>query len=71
MRTENIFMIGFNELKSGNPKFYYVGERGVVGIIEKPAYGDGDKWFYDVQFEDGTTERIFYPITIKFKTDQP
>ena len=70
MRTEAIFMIGFDDHASGNPKAYYVGERGVVSIIEKPAYGDGDKWFYDVVFEDGTTERIFYPTTIKFKTEQ-
>lgn len=70
MRTEDIFMIGFNELTSGNPKSYFIGKHGVVAIIEHPAYGEGDRWFYDVQFDDGTTERIFYPVTIKFKTDQ-
>lgn len=69
MRTENIVMITFNDPISGNPKSYHKGISGVIAIIEKPAYGDGDKWFYDVQFENGMTERIFYPLSISFKTE--
>ncbi len=36
-------MIGFNDVITGNPKSYYIGQLGVTAIIEKPAYGEGDK----------------------------
>jgi len=71
MRTENIFMIVFNNPISGNPQTYSVGLGGVEAIIEHPAMGEGDRWFYDVQFQSGITERIFYPLIVKFETKQP
>ena len=40
-------------------KNYRVGSDGVSAIVEHRAQGDGDKWFYDVHFEDGRVERIF------------
>jgi hypothetical protein len=40
-------------------KKYRVGSDGVSAIVEHRAQGDGDKWFYDVHFEDGRVERIF------------
>ena len=69
MRTEEIYAIGFMDIQSGNPKELRVGQtRGVLSITEKPAYGEGDKWFYDIVFDDGHTLRIFNPDTIRFKT---
>ncbi len=38
-----------------------VGQRGVIKITEWKSVGDGDKWRYDVDFEDGTRRRIFNP----------
>ena len=38
---------------------YSVGKYGVKEIKEHTARGDGDKWFYDVLFEDGDIKRIF------------
>ena len=41
--------------------FREVGKEGVLSIIEHPAIGEGDRWFYDVHFESGAMERIFNP----------
>ncbi len=37
-------------------------------IEEHRAAGDGDKWFYDVHFENGKIVRVFNPNTVEFKT---
>jgi len=36
-----------------------IGKSNVKEIREHPAEGEGDKWFYDVYFEDGSVTRIF------------
>lgn len=36
-----------------------IGVDGVMSIREHQAMGEGDRWFYDVEFEDGRIERIF------------
>lgn len=41
-----------------------VGLNGVTKIDEHPAHGDGDKWYWDVHYENNTVERIFYPHQI-------
>jgi hypothetical protein len=33
----------------------------VKKITEHAAKGEGDKWFYDIEMEDGTEIRIFNP----------
>lgn len=43
-----------------------VGEKGVLSIFEHPSRGEGDKWYYDVEFEDNTSKRIFNPNTISY-----
>lgn len=50
---------------------YEVGKEGVTSIIEHPAGGEGDKWFYDVNFEDGRMERLFNPNTVYFEKYTP
>lgn len=45
-----------------------VGVRGCVEIEEHPARGEGDKWYYDIFFEDGTVIRTFNPNQVTFKT---
>lgn len=36
-----------------------VGLNNVTKIDQHTALGEGDKWHYDVHFEDGSMERIF------------
>lgn len=48
---------------------FEVGEDNVTEIKEHPAIGEGDKWFYDVIFEDGTIKRIFNPNTVFYKPE--
>lgn len=47
-------------------QMYVVGQKSVTEIIEHPAMGHGDKWFYDVYFEDGHMERIFNPNLVVY-----
>jgi len=43
-----------------------VGVDGVKSITENRARGDGDKWFYDVDYEDERISlRIFHPCTVE------
>lgn len=37
------------------------GVGGVIRIVEHAAAGEGDKWFYDVLFENDRVQRIFNP----------
>ncbi len=47
-----------------------VGVNGVKSIEEHKAQGEGDKWNYLVEFEDGHFLRIFNPNSVEyFKPD--
>lgn len=46
---------------------YSIGQKSVTEIIEHPAIGEGDKWFYDVYFEDGHMERLFNPNIVVYQ----
>ncbi len=51
---------------------YEVGKNGVVKITEHRPAGEGDKWFYDVIFDDiqrKGTKRIFNPNSTSFEED--
>ena len=38
----------------------------VIEIHEHQCGGEGDKWFYDVEFENGQFLRIFNPNIVEF-----
>lgn len=38
-----------------------LGHNGVIEIKEHSAQGDGDKWYWDVHYDNNRVERIFYP----------
>lgn len=44
----------------------YGGNLVCLNIIEHPARGEGDKWYYDIVYSDGSTERIFNPNNVYF-----
>lgn len=44
------------------------GESTCTEIKEHSAYGEGDKWYYDIHYSDGTFQRIFNPNQVVFKT---
>ena len=51
---------------------YEVGKNGVVKITEYRPRGEGDKWFYDVMFDEiqrKGTKRIFNPNSVSFEGD--
>jgi len=59
---------------------YYVAEVGkecytnkvvVKEINEHNAAGEGDKWYYDVVYENETEMRVFNPNTVFRKTEKP
>ncbi len=43
--------------------------RKVVEIIQHEAMGNGDKWFYDIIWDDGKNERVFNPNQIFFENN--
>lgn len=45
----------------GHDYTYTVGPN-VKSITEHSARGEGDKWYYDVEFTDGHKERLFNPV---------
>jgi hypothetical protein len=69
MKSENIEIINFVDIQTGNPHQYQVGRNQVLSIVEHCAKGEGDKWYYDVNFDDGKTLRIFNPDSIIYKRD--
>lgn len=38
-----------------------------VEIVEHPAYGEGDKWYYDIHYSDGTKSRVFNPNQVFYE----
>lgn len=48
-----------------------VGYNHVVSIHEKQAMGEGDKWFYDILYDNNHVERIFNPHQVFFKITEP
>jgi hypothetical protein len=53
---------------SGSEDVARVGENGVIEIEEFEARGEGDRWRYDIHYEDGTVIRTFNPHMVIFKT---
>ena len=56
--------IGFNWFYSNNGygeeyQTRKVGKDGVKSISEHRAQCDGDKWYYDVEYDDGKVQTIF------------
>ena len=41
-----------------------------IEIYEHKAEGEGDKWYYDVKFDDGSINRIFNPNEIFIKEEK-
>ena len=39
-------------------------------INEHPAKGEGDKWYYDITFSDGTVMRTFNPCTVFYAKEE-
>lgn len=54
------------EISGDDFELFQVGVNDVSEIEEHRAAGEGDKWFYDINFTDGRTERIFNPNKIYF-----
>ena len=47
-------------------KLAQVGIDGVEDIQEHTAAGEGDKWFYDVYYDDGSVLRTFNPHSVVY-----
>lgn len=42
------------------------GQLKVDKIVEHSAAGEGDKWYYDIHYSDGSKERVFNPNSVFF-----
>lgn len=43
-----------------------VGTRGVTEITEHRPAGEGDRFFYDIHYANGITQRVFNPSNVFF-----
>lgn len=48
-------------------KLAQVGINGVEDIQEHAAAGEGDRWFYDVYYDDGSVLRTFNPYSVVYE----
>ncbi|MHA1401630.1 MAG: hypothetical protein ACTSQE_14870 [Candidatus Heimdallarchaeaceae archaeon] len=48
---------------------WVVGKNSVEKIVERQPRGAGDKWYYDVHFENGIIRRIFNVTEAVFSKD--
>lgn len=55
---------GPNGRRSPNGDLSYHVGKDVLSIIEHAAQGEGDRWYYDVEFSDGHKERVFNVISV-------
>ncbi len=46
---------------------FEVGKNGVTKITEHQPAVEGDKWFYDVEFENQEMRRLFNPDSVSFE----
>ena len=58
---KEIERIEYEDGTSGNFYSANIGKDKVKEILEHPARGEGDKWFYTVIYEDGREMIVFYP----------
>jgi hypothetical protein len=69
-----IYKICYNWFMTDGGEDYNVEELNIktkegvpIQIKEHSAVGEGDKWFYDVYYEDGHKKRIFNPNQVFYK----
>ena len=51
-----VFEIGVKNIYYGTP----------VEIIEHRSAGEGDKWYYDIYFDNGNIHRTFNPNEVRY-----
>lgn len=74
---KEIKKITFNWHQCGNTtdgldqdfQVHEVGKHFVIKIEEHRAAGEGDKWYYDIHFEDGTIAREFNVNSVIFSKE--
>lgn len=57
----------FDNLAGVHETFFEVGQKNVVEIEEHQSAGEGDKFYYDVHYADGTVNRLFNIHHVIFK----
>lgn len=65
-----VIKIKYNWYPTGDSEDYFqyeVGKENVKYIVEHPAQGEGDKYFFEVWFEDNTMVAIFNPNQVFYK----
>lgn len=58
--------IGFHD-EYGNPQVITLKKNGVKEIKQHSAQGEGDKWYYEVVFEDNKMLMIFDPKIVEYE----
>lgn len=56
---KEIYQLVYIDGMDGHPYIVNLGNGGVKEITEHPAAGEGDKWFYDIEYDSGEVFRVF------------
>ena len=51
----------------GNPQSVNIDNEHTNNISQHAAQGEGDKWFWDVEYDNGETMRLFDVHTVIYK----
>jgi hypothetical protein len=62
-RKINSVLFGDNDLARVGHNYY---SRMVKEIEQHAAQGEGDKWFYDIIFDNDEKLRVFNPVEVEF-----
>ena len=65
-KTIKKIQYNFAPIEGYSSEFAEVGKDGVTYIEEHRAAGEGDKWYYDIHFDNADTIRIFNPNKVYF-----
>jgi len=68
--TDKIIKVLISGDNEENGTIYRLGRTNIIEITEHSACKDGDKWFYDVHYEDGGVLRIFNPLNVVFEPEE-
>ena len=69
---KKIVTLKYNWFQTGEGEDYHLytlGEDGIKLIEEHKIMVEGDKWFYIVHFEDGSSIKVFNPNQVYFEED--
>lgn len=55
---------------SGGNEYQAIVGIGATAIFEHQAQGEGDRWYYDIHFDNGDMIRTFSPVKVRYGPEE-